>query len=214
MNLLSKRFDELTAEGERVKATHRLSNSDMFGSRSYVDNDALVEWKVKVQNLLTTACGADSEHYKAWSSEAKAHTGETNHSILKRLQGVLAAAKEDYNGGYINSARQLVQAEVFSSELDQASELLSKKYYVAAAVIAGVVLETHLQELSRQHDVPPGKIETMNAELVKKGVYNVLRQKHITAHADLRNKAAHGVGGFTAEDVKAMIADVERFIAG
>ena len=43
--------------------------------------------------------------------------------------------------GYLNSVRNLVQAEVFESELDQARELLSGGYSSAAAVVAGVVLD-------------------------------------------------------------------------
>ena len=52
----------------------------------------------------------------------------------------------------------------------------------------------------------------MNADLAKAGVYNLLKQKQITAIADLRNKAAHGQGGFTTEDVEDMIRNVRRFM--
>ena len=56
------------------------------------------------------------------------------------------------------------------------------------------------------------KLDTMNADLAKAGVYNLLKQKQITALADLRNKAAHGLGGFTSKDVESMIQDVRRFM--
>ena len=56
------------------------------------------------------------------------------------------------------------------------------------------------------------KLNTMNADLAKAGVYNLLKQKNITFLADLRNKAAHGLGGFTKEDVEVMIKDVRRFM--
>ncbi len=52
----------------------------------------------------------------------------------------------------------------------------------------------------------------MNADLTKTGVYNLLKLKQITALADLRNKAAHGLGGFTKHDVESMIKDVRRFM--
>ena len=110
--------------------------------------------------------------------------------------------------------RSLVQAEVFNSELEQATELLRKSYKAPAAVIAGTVLETALRELCDRNQIIPGKLEKMNADLAKKGVYNLLMQKRITALAQVRNDAAHGKhDGYTEPDVKTMISDIERFLA-
>lgn len=53
----------------------------------------------------------------------------------------------------------------------------------------------------------------MNADLAKAGVYGKLLQKRITALANIRNSAAHGhPGEFSADDVRDMIRDVERFV--
>jgi hypothetical protein len=49
----------------------------------------------------------------------------TNHQVFLKLRAIFEAAKEDYEGGYLNSLRLLVQSEVFDSELEQASELLA-----------------------------------------------------------------------------------------
>ncbi|EGH05545.1 hypothetical protein PSYAE_27014, partial [Pseudomonas amygdali pv. aesculi str. 0893_23] len=77
----------------------------------------------------------------------------TNYGILKQLRAVFLAVKEDFEGGHLNSLRNLVQAEVFTSELDQAEELLKSGYATAAAVIAGVVLETTLRDLCSIHNL-------------------------------------------------------------
>jgi hypothetical protein len=54
----------------------------------------------------------------------------------------------------------------------------------------------------------------MNADLAKAGVYNLAKQKQITAWADLRNKSAHGEwGAYSAADTEDMIKGVERFVA-
>jgi len=133
---------------------------------------------------------------------------------LKRMKAVFLAAKEDFQGGYLNSLRNLVQAEVFGSELDQARELLSTGYIPAAAVIAGVVLETTIRNLCTDHGLEHGKLDKMNADLAKASVYNSIQQKRITAMAGIRNAAAHGeTDKFSAGDVKGMIDDVERFLA-
>jgi hypothetical protein len=133
---------------------------------------------------------------------------------LLELKAVFNAAKEDFEGGYLATTRSLVQAEVFDDELEQARELLSNKYTSAAAIVAGVVLETTLRELCTRHGISPGKLDTMNSDLAKAGVYNKLNQKRITALADIRNSFAHGKSnGITSEDVDNMIRDVEKFVA-
>lgn len=64
----------------------------------------------------------------------------------------------------------LVQAELFTSELEQAAELLRSGYKASAAVVSGIVLETTLRELCTRHQLPPGKRDKMNADLAKAGI--------------------------------------------
>ncbi|MGG6240079.1 DUF4145 domain-containing protein [Nodosilinea sp. AN01ver1] len=133
---------------------------------------------------------------------------------MKRLKAIFLAAKEDFEGGYLSSMRALVQAEVFDSELEQANELLNSGYFTAAAVVAGVLLETALRELCEKEGISVGKLDKMNADLAKAGVYNKLIQKRITALADIRNSAAHGkVNEFVEQDVTDMIRYVSLFLA-
>ena len=102
---------------------------------------------------------------------------------------------------------------MFESELEQAQELLDNGYKLSSAVIAGVVLETALRDLCEQESIPLGKLDKMNSDLAKKGKYNKLQQKRITALADIRNNAAHGKPEeFTSEDVSLMIRDVQGFL--
>jgi hypothetical protein len=130
------------------------------------------------------------------------------------MKAVFLALHEDFQGGYLHSLRNLVQAEVFDSELEQANELLNKGYKTAAAVIAGTVLETTLRELCCQQQIASSKLDKMNADLAKRNVYNANQAKRITAMAGVRNNAAHGKPNeFSDGDVKTMIDDVERFLA-
>lgn len=133
---------------------------------------------------------------------------------FERMRAVFLAAKEDFEGGYLNSLRNLVQAEVFTSELEQAEELLKSGYATAAAVIAGVVLETTLRDLCSTQELEHGSLNKMNDDLAKAGAYNASQKKRITALAAIRNSATHGKQDeFTAADVGGMIDDVERFLA-
>jgi hypothetical protein len=114
---LKRRFDELLVQLDDLeKTTLRDANG-----WHYVDNELYVGWCVKVRNLLSQACGPESEHYRHF---VQVEQGQglvfTNHDRLKLLKAVFLAAKEDYEGGYLRSIRSLVHAELFDDELEQA----------------------------------------------------------------------------------------------
>lgn len=125
------------------------------------------------------------------------------------------------NTGLLISFKTIIQSEVFDSELDQAKHFLDSGYLVAAAVTAGVVLETSIKELCKNNGIDiylpestkSKKLDVLNAALKNAEVYNILQQKKITALADVRNNAAHGnVDQFSKEAVIDMIRDIERFL--
>ncbi len=213
--LLKKRFDELLSQADEVSATRQRKHSSYAGPYDHVDSDLLLGWCVKARNLLVSACGRDSEHFNSFVEAEKPRPYEENPTRLSRLRAVFLAAKEDFEGGFLSSVRHLVQAEVFSTELEQARELLTAGYKVPAAVICGVVLETNLRSLCGAHDLAVGKLDKMNADLAKAGQYNSLVQKRITALAAIRNSAAHGNSSdFNEKDMQSMIEEVERLVAG
>ena len=212
--LFKQRFNELEAQAILVEASKAVHHNDLVGSGEYVDNSLLLNWKVKVKNLLSKVCGEESQHFRQFEKNENGVAYTTNYTIFKSLKAVFLAAKEDFEGGYLSSMRILVQAEVFDSELEQANELLNNGYATAAAVVAGVVLETALRELCEKEGISHGNLDRMNADLAKAGVYNKLMQKRITALADVRNSAAHGKPNeFTEQDVTDMIRDVSKFLA-
>jgi hypothetical protein len=209
---IAQRFNQLEDELYTIKSTKRMVNNG-YGPCETIDKEMFTGWKVKVRNLLSMTCGEDSQHFKAFEQGEKGASMESSYSILTRLGAIFSATKDDFEGGYLTSIKNLIQAEVFDSELEQAKELLNSKYISAAAVIAGVVLETSLRELCDRHGAEHGKLDYMNSQLAKAGVYNKLWQKRITALADIRNSAAHGKPEeFTENDVRDMIRDVESFL--
>lgn len=215
--VFKKHFDELEAQTMQVEAsitTHPIETvSGEYINVEYINNDLLLNWKVKVKSLLSKVCGEQSQHFQQFEKNEDGIAHATNYIIFTSLKAIFLAAKEDFEGGYLSSMRTLVQAEVFDSELEQASELLSSGYFTAAAVIAGVVLETALRELCDKEGILHGNLNKMNADLAKAGAYNKLVQKQITALADVRNSAAHGKPNeFTEPDVTNMIRDVSHFL--
>jgi hypothetical protein len=210
---LSERFDQLDEEMKAIDATQKLENGE-FGPYPSIDKERLLAWTVKVKHLLASACGIDSQHYESFVEVEKPRAYEYPYDRFQRMRAVLAAASDDYKGGFLIAIKNLIQAEVFDSELEQAEELLDNGYKLAAAVIAGVVLETTLRDLCSREGIPHGKLDKMNADLTKAGLYNKLQQKRITALADIRNSAAHGKPEeFSEQDVTNMIRDIETFVA-
>ena len=210
---LSERFDQLFEETKEIEATRGTQHNQLVGNVNVVDNEKTLTWKVKSKNLLVSTCGKDSQHYEEFIKAEKLRSYETQWDAFKRMKSVFIAAMDDYKNGYLTSLKNLIQADVFDSELEQAQELLSSGYKLAAAVIAGVVLETTLRDICYQNALTIGKLDKMNSDLVKAGVYNKLQQKRITALADIRNSAAHGKPEeFTDSDVAIMIRDIEQFL--
>ncbi|MEO7643881.1 MAG: DUF4145 domain-containing protein [Burkholderiaceae bacterium] len=183
------------------------------GTTLYSVSDADVYgWATSVTNLLQRAFGSDSSHSKAFEHHLSRFNGyETE---LRILQSIVAAARDDYEGGYLFNVRSFVKAEVLDDAFEQANELLRSGYKDPACVLAGVSLEVAVKDLAIRHNVPLGKLDRLNAELCKAGVYNTAKQKQITAWADLRNKAAHGAWNeYSAQDVEDMCRGVQRFVA-
>jgi hypothetical protein len=210
---LSDRFDQLLSELPGIESTIQIRHGG-YGDYDVMDDEKALTWKVKAKNLLVATCGEKSQHYQEFIKVEEIQPFESTPDSFKRIKAVFVAAMDDYKGGYLTSIRNLIQTEVFDCELEQSNELLSSGYLLAAAVIAGVVLETALRDLCNREGLATGKLDKMNADLAKAGIYNKLQQKRITTLADIRNSAAHGKPEeFNNSDVMNMIRDIEQFLA-
>jgi len=91
--------------------------------------------------------------------------------------------------------RQLVQADLFDSELDTSEELLKNGFIRASGAVAGVVLEKHLSQVCDNHGIKlrkkaPG-ISDFNDALKKEGVVEVPQWRFIQHLGDIRNLCDH-----------------------
>jgi hypothetical protein len=213
-SLVQKRLDELSAKGAAIAGAKFsvVTNPRTGRTADRVSNSETQGWSTSVMSLLHQAFGEDSVHCRQFRSIFEKFDGYL--SSFKTLYAVFSAAKEDYEGGYLFNLRGLVKAEVLSDALEQADELLHAGYKDPACVLAGVSLEIAVKELAARQAMSPAKLDKMNVDLCKAGVYNLAKQKQVTAWADLRNKAAHGDWvAYSSADVRDMLAGVQRFIA-
>jgi len=170
----------------------------------------ILNWSVKVKTLLGRTC---SNYLQEFIDAERTQVLDFGLARFERMTAVFNGAKEDFEGGYLNSLKNLVQAEVFNNELEQAEELFDRGYATAAAVIAGVVLETALRDLCSISGIEHGSINKMNDDLARAGAYNANQKKQITSLSAIRNSAAHGKPEeFTNDQVRGMIDDVQRFL--
>ncbi|MEK6755490.1 MAG: hypothetical protein AABZ02_04990 [Bacteroidota bacterium] len=111
--------------------------------------------------------------------------------------------------------RQLVQADLFDSELDAAKELAKNKFTRAAGALAGVVLERHLAQVCGNHGVKvtkkaPGMADLNNA-LKEANVIDVPQWRFIQHLADIRNLCDHNkTREPTAEQVDDLVTGVTK----
>ena len=91
--------------------------------------------------------------------------------------------------------KQVVQADLFDSELDAATELNKKGFIRGAGAIAGVVLESHLSQVCENHNIKIRKnnptINDLNELLKKEKIIEVSTWRFIQCLGDLRNKCDH-----------------------
>lgn len=215
--LLDKRFKELKKDLDEIKSSEKITTTAHGSLRMTSTKVSAIlfhEWSLKVRNLIILCTNDNSMYYKEFEkNEGKEGFNEGITSFTKQYS-LFNAFYNDWKNGYLTSLQVLAQAEIFESELEQAEELLVKKYKAAAAVIAGVVLEIGLRNLCTRESIDHGKLDGMNANLAKLGIYNKLQQKKITALAEVRNSAAHGKEDeYTHDDVKNMIRDIESFLS-
>jgi len=90
--------------------------------------------------------------------------------------------------------RTMLQSELFDTELEAARHLLKNNHLRAAGVICGVVIEAHLGEVAKNHNISIGTknptISNFNDKL-KDVAYDIVQYRFIQHLADIRNLCAH-----------------------
>ena len=211
---LIQRIDQLIQNADGV-----LQTSEGRSAGSYVSEELFHAFRSASLSFLSMTFGKDHTHYDEFNSQVTV----SKLYYAKIGRGILSAAREELEGGWLTTTKGLISAEIFSDFLEMAQHLLGEEYKDPAAVMAGSVLEEHLRQLCQKHGIStettkqgrpqPKKADALNSDLAKKEVYSKLDQKNVTAWLDLRNKAAHGkYQEYTKEQVSLMIQSLSDFM--
>lgn len=133
---------------------------------------------------------------------------------LEQQRAILESVRRRFESSLFEIT-QLVQADLFDSELDAARELLKKKFGRAAGAVAGVVLEKHLAQVCQSHNIKitkklPG-IADLNETLKSASVVDVPQWRFIQHLADIRNLCDHSKSVEpTADQITDLIGGVAK----
>lgn len=187
----------------------------------WVSSEIFGQFRSSSLSYLRKVFGENHPHYLEFNEKVtKPYKSTTEWGI-----GIIKAAKNEIESGWVESLKGIVSGELFSSFLEMAEYLLEEGYKDSSAVMIGGVLEQHLRALSiknglettridKNGNVIPLKADLLNAELAKKGIFSKLDSKNVRAWLDLRNNASHGnYDQYNADQVKTMCMGVGEIIA-
>lgn len=176
-----------------VKLYEKPKNRKFIEYGNYVIEDYL-------QNLVVTTIYGD----RKVGPEAAITQFEQQLYIIKSVEKRFESSLFDI--------KQLVQADIFNSELEAAKELNKKGFVRGAGAIAGVVLEKHLEQVCDNHNVKIIKkdpsISDYNDKLKSAVVYETPTWRKIQHLGDLRNLCDH------KKKKEPKIEDVDELIEG
>ncbi len=117
----------------------------------------------------------------------------------------------------LNDIAQIVQADLLDSEIETCKQLVKQKYFRAAGVICGVVIERHLNSICEQRGLTITKknptINDFNEQLKNSQVIDTIKWREISYLADIRNLCGHNKEREpTAEDVNSLIEGTNKMI--
>jgi len=209
---LVKRADELIQ-----MADSSLSQTYQSSGVSRLKPEPLALFRTSALSFIRNVYGDAHSYYADFE-------GRVTHNHIGAVQygrGVISAIRNELAGGWTSTVKGLLSAEIFSNFLEMAAHLMAERYKDAAAVMIGSVLEQHLRQLANNAGIaivsPDGRskrADSVNVELSKNGIYNMLDQKQVTAWLELRNKAAHGdYEAYTHDQVQGMLDGVTGFMS-
>ena len=197
------------------------------GTSEYDLLDA-TQWSVRAQTAMESCFSPSHTVLRRWNSTLAGAVGGDSwrlrtENILAPLQATFRAAADLVNAGKVHTFLDGVRAETVLELLDQAHAQSKEGHQLAATVIAGGALETHLAHLCTQHNIPwsgdgsISKYDTAIAAARNLGtveVYSATRSKEITGWGGRRNEAAHNPTTYapTRQAVEMYIEQIRMFV--
>lgn len=140
-------------------------------------------------------------------------------SIITKFQqqyAIVESIKSRFDSSLYN-IKEILQADMFDSELDEAKELQKKGFRRAAGAICGVVIERHLAQVCEHRGIKVTKknpsINDYNSLLQSNNIIEVQDMRFIQLMGDIRNKCDHNKKDEpTDDDISTIISGAQKII--
>lgn len=168
---------------------------------------------ISFENYVLEDCLVGLRTTRGWEKEVVVDTSAGIPRLQQQL-AILRSAEKRFESSLFD-IKQILQADLFDSELDAAKELNKNGYTRAAGAVAGVVLESHLLQACGNHSITVSKkdpsINDLN-QLLKDNSINETSQWRFIQHlGDLRNKCDHKkTTDPTKEEITELIEGVDK----
>lgn len=135
---------------------------------------------------------------------------------MQNQNSILQAAQKRFESSLFD-LKEVLQADLFDSELEAAQELCKKGFVRGAGAIAGVVLESHLSHVCENHGRKSRKkhpsISDYNQLLKESEIIETSKWRFIQHLGDLRNLCDHKKDRDpNIDDISELIAGVDKII--
>ena len=129
---------------------------------------------------------------------------------------ILTSLKSRFDSS-LYEIKELLQSDLFNSELEAAKELQKKGFRRAAGAICGVVIERHLSQVCARRGIKVSKknpsINDYKSLLQTNDVIDVSQMRRIELMADIRNKCDHSKKEEpTDDDISEIISGTNKII--
>lgn len=150
----------------------------------------------------------------------RSYSKECNHGLIISkfdLQYEIVRSLTDRMDSSLFEIQQLVEADMFDSEIDAAETLAKRGFLRGAGAICGVVLEKHLKSVAKSHNLNFTKkaatINDFNELLKNNNVIDVAQWRHLQFLGDIRNICDHDKSSSpTKNNLDDLISGVRKVI--
>ncbi|MFB0562273.1 MAG: hypothetical protein ACETWM_13800 [Candidatus Lokiarchaeia archaeon] len=205
------RLNQLIEMGKKVL----LSRQVMGGIKApviLVNGELFYHWQASSLSFLKMVFGDEKTHFQEFHERCTVNM----HSKATIGQGILKAAKEDIEGGYLKRLETLVAADIFTDFLEMAEHLVEQGYKDPAAMLVGAVLEDGLRKIAKNNGIALKSREdigSLNNKIVNAKIYGRIIQKKVYVWNEIRNNSDHAkFDKYTLDYVKEMLNGVRDFL--
>ncbi len=190
-NRILERFDELLSRVDLLVEDHaQWQKTASMGE--YFDRGPMTGWFVSCEDVFVRVFGESSPFVRQLVA-IRGRSGMWPPGV-KEAAGVVRAAREVFADGYMLNLERLAAAEASFDLMQMSEHLLESDYHIAAATLAGAVLEHALRAVCDSHGVDRSSargLSALNQLLRSEGVLDVRGLHEIQSWTDLRNKVDH-----------------------